>query len=51
MSENLPAKYYQEKKESFQKKLRKDIKIFLKKNYKNNHKMVINVTTKKILKN
>ena len=44
MSQNLSAKYYQEKKESFQKKLRKDIKMFLKKNYKNSHKMVINVT-------
>ena len=31
MSKNLPAKYYQEGKERLQKKLMKDIKIFLKK--------------------
>ena len=29
MSENLSAKHYQENKERLQKKLRKDIKIFL----------------------
>ena len=31
MSKNLSAKYYQENKETLQKKLVKDIKIFLKK--------------------
>ena len=31
MSKNLPVKYYQEGKERLQKKLMKDIKIFLKK--------------------
>ena len=34
MSKYLPAKYYQENKERLQKKLVKDIKIFLKKKKK-----------------
>ena len=34
MSKNLSAKYYQEKKERLQKKLMKDIKIFLRKKKK-----------------
>ena len=34
MSKNLSAKYYQENKERLQKKLMKDIKIFLKKRKK-----------------
>ena len=43
MSKYLPAKYYQENKERLQKKLVKDIKIFLKKKKKIND-MVVNVT-------
>ena len=34
MSKNLSAKYYQENKERLQKKLEKDIKMFLKKKKK-----------------
>ena len=34
MSKNLAPKYYQENKERLQKKLAKDIKIFLKEKYK-----------------
>ena len=44
MSKNLSAKYYQESKESLQKKLVKDIKIFLKKKKKKSNNMVVNVT-------
>ena len=44
MSENLSAKYYQESKERLQKKLVKDIKIFLKKKKKKSNNMVMNVT-------
>ena len=44
MSENLPAKYYQENKERLQKKLMKDIKIFLKKKKRKSNNMVVNVT-------
>ena len=44
MSKNLSAKYYQENKERLQKKLVKDIKIFLKKKMKNSGNMVVNVT-------
>ena len=44
MSENLPAKYYQENKERLQKKLMKDIKIFLKKKKRKSNNMVMNVT-------
>ena len=34
MSKNLPAKYYQNNKERLQKKLVKDMKVFLKKKKK-----------------
>ena len=34
MSKNLSAKYYQEKKEKIQKKLVKDMKVFVKKKRK-----------------
>ena len=44
MSENLSAKYYQENKERLQKKLAKDIKIFLKKKKKESNTMAVNVT-------
>ena len=44
MSKNLSAKYYQENKESLQKKLVKDIKIFIKKEKKKSNNMVVNVT-------
>ena len=44
MSKNVSAKYYQENKERLQKKLLKDIKIFLKKKKKKSHNMVMNVT-------
>ena len=44
MSKNLSAKYYQENKERLQKKLVKDIKIFIKKEKKKNNNMVVNVT-------
>ena len=40
----LSAKYYQENKESLQKKLPKDIKIFLKKERKKSGNMVVNGT-------
>ena len=43
MSKTLSAKYYQENKERLQKKIVKDIKIFLKKNKKSSN-MVANVT-------
>ena len=42
MSKTLSAKYYQENKERLQKKLVKDIKIFLKKRKSDN--MVVNIT-------
>ena len=42
MPKNLSAKYYQENKERLQKKLVKDIKIFLKK--KKNENMVVSIT-------
>ena len=42
-SKTLSAKYYQENKERLQKKLEKDIKIFLKKKKKKCHNMVANV--------
>ena len=41
MPKNLSAKYYQENKERLQKKLVKDIKIFLKK--KKNENMVVSI--------
>ena len=44
MSKTLSAKYHQENKERLQKKLAKDIKIFLKKKKKKNSNMVVNVT-------
>ena len=40
----LSAKYYQENRKALQKKLVKDIKIFLKKKRKKNSNMVVNVT-------
>ena len=47
MSKNLSAKYFQEKKERLQKKLVKDIKIFLKKKKKKSDNMVANVENRK----
>ena len=44
MSKNLSAKYYQKNKERLQKKLSKDIKIFLKKKKKESNTMTVNVT-------
>ena len=43
MSKTLLAKYYQENKDRLQKKLVKDIKIFLKKKKKKSYNMVMNV--------
>ena len=40
MSQNLSAEYYQKRKERLQKKLKKDIKIFLKKKKKKSNKIV-----------
>ena len=40
----LSAKYYQENRKTLQKKLVKDIKIFLKKKRKKNSNMVVNIT-------
>ena len=53
MSKNLAAKYYQESKETIQKKLVKNIKIFLRKKKKKRNNMVVNVTkmSQKIKKN
>ena len=44
MSKMLSTKYYQEGKERLQKKLVKDIEIFLKKKKKKSNNMVMNVT-------
>ena len=44
MSKNLSAKYYQENKERLQKKLVKDIKIFLRKKKKKSKNMEVNFT-------
>ena len=44
MSENLSAKYYQENKERLQKKLVKDIKIFLKEKNKKSNNIVVSDT-------
>ena len=44
MSKSLSAKYCQENKERLQKKLVKDIKIFLKKKKKKSNNMVMNIT-------
>ena len=45
MSNNLSARYYQENKEKLQKKLMKNIKIFLKKKKKKGDSMVVSVKT------
>ena len=44
MSKNFSTKYYQDNKERLQKKLVKDIKIFLKKKKKKRNNMVVNTT-------
>ena len=44
MSKNFLANYYQENKERLQKKLVKDIKIFLTKKKKKSNNMVMNIT-------
>ena len=44
MSKNSSAKYYQGSKERLQKKLMKDIKVFLKKKKKENNNMVVKDT-------
>ena len=44
MPKTLSAKYYQENNERLQKKLVKDIKIFLEKKKKKSSNMVVNVT-------
>ena len=44
MSKNLSANYCQENKERLQKKLVKDIKIFLRKKKKNSNNMIMNET-------
>ena len=44
MSKTLSSKYYLENRERLQKKLRKDIKIFLKKNKKKKVNMVVSIT-------
>ena len=44
MSKNLSTKYYQENKERLQKKLVKDIKMFLKKKKKKSDYIAVNVT-------
>ena len=44
MSKNLLAKYYQENKERLQRKIMKDIKIFLKKKKQKSGNMVVNIT-------
>ena len=43
MSTTLSTKYYQENKDRLQKKLMKNIKIFLKKKKKKSYNMVMNV--------
>ena len=44
MSKSLSAKYYQVNEERLQKRLAKDVKIFLKKKKKISDHMVVNVT-------
>ena len=44
MSKPLSAKYYQENKERLQKKLEKDIRIFIKNKKKKSKNMAVNVT-------
>ena len=51
MSKTLSAKYYQENKERLQKKLAKDINIFLKKKKKQSGNMHVNITKISQMKN
>ena len=44
MSKNLSVKYHQESKERLQRKLVKDIKIFLKEKKKKSDNMAVNIT-------
>ena len=44
MSKTLSSKYYLENRERLQKKLRKDMKIFLKKKENKSNNFVVNVT-------
>ena len=44
MSINSSAKYYHENKERLEKKIVKDIKVFLKKKKKKRKNMVVNIT-------
>ena len=44
MSKNLSSKYYHENQKGLEKKLVKDIKIFLKYKKKKNNSMVVNVS-------
>ena len=44
MSKDSPAKYYQNNKERLQKKLMKNMKVFLKKEKKKSNNMVMNNT-------
>ena len=44
MFKNLSTKYYEENKKDYQRKLVKDIKIFLKKKKKKSNNMVVSVT-------
>ena len=44
MSKNSSAKYYQENKERLQKKIMKDIKVFVKKKKKKSNNIVVNDT-------
>ena len=46
MSKNLSAEYYQENKERLQKKLVKDIKIFLKKKKEMKNKSLLSIEKK-----
>ena len=44
MSKNSSAKNYEDNKERLQKKLVKDIKVYIKKKKKNNHNMIMKNT-------
>ena len=44
MFKNLSTKYYEENKKDYQRKLVKDIRIFLKKKKKKSNNMVVSVT-------
>ena len=44
MPKNLSAKYYQENKEILQKELLKDMRIFLRKENKESHNMIVKFT-------